>query len=137
MPFIAIAIALAGAPTQSGRSQLYDADLSDASAQLQSMIVEASRLTPTQRQNAGEFLLRLLGLSKRLHRIEENASAAEADLIRRGNAPSNELEYATAISNQLDTAQDMLVRYIDTGDRNFWDAAVASAQIARGLMADQ
>jgi hypothetical protein len=132
-----IAIALAGAPIPQSMSNLYGSDLSDASAELQSMIVEASRLTPLQRLHAGDLLQRMLQLSKRLHRIDENAEQANLDLDKRGEPRSKELEYAAAISNQLDTAQDMLSHYIGTGDQHFWNAAVASTKIARQLMADE
>ena len=117
------------------QSSSYDEELSTLSANLRALMTRAERLP--SRDVSGRVAVQkdLFELSKRLHRLEEEAMGANVELQRRGNAPDRQLLLSASISKALDLAQSLTSYYLDTGDKVFWSSALAAAQQARSLQA--
>ena len=116
---------------------LYDQDLSQLSGLLRSLMVRAERVQP--KDKAGQLAIQkeLFRLSKKLHRLEEEALGANFELVRKGNAPDRNLLLAASIANTLDSAQSLTSHYLDTRDKIFLAFALQAAKSARNMQANQ
>ncbi len=133
--FIFIASSLANHTAQAG--SLYDEEISQLAGTLRSLMVRTERIQP--KDESGKFTIQeeLFELSKKLHRLEEEASAANVELSKRGNKPDRQLLLAASICQALDLANAMTANYLDTRDKIFWSTAVQAAQSARNMQAKQ
>jgi len=129
----ALALVLASLPAVAQ----YDEELSQYSASLRVLMIQAERLRPQDSASRAAIQSELFELSKKLHRLEEEALRANTELQRRGNAPDRKLLLAAAISKSLDLAQSLIGFYLDTHDKAFWVSASQAAQSARQLLAQR
>lgn len=133
--FILIASSLANHTAQAG--SLYDEEISQLAGTLRSLMVRAERIQP--KDESGKFTIQeeLFELSKKLHRLEEEASAANVELLKRGNKPDRQLLLAASVCKALDLANAMTANWLDTRDKIFWSTAIQAAQSARNMQAKQ
>ena len=112
---------------------LYDEETSQLAGTLRSLMVRAERIQ--QKDESGRYAIQeeLFELSKKLHRLEEEASSANVELLKRGNPPDRQLLLTASICKALDLAQEMTANYLDTRDKIFWSTAVQAAQSARSM----
>jgi hypothetical protein len=132
---LAVCLVLVATPSLAQPTNLYEDDLTQLSGELRGVMVRVSQMSPPQRRGAYNIRKELLTISKKLHRIEEEAMSADLELGKQGQNPNRDLAYAAAVSEQLDTAGTMVSHYLDVGDVSFWTAAQASAKSARELTA--
>ncbi|MHB1284798.1 MAG: hypothetical protein ACYCZI_13125 [Metallibacterium scheffleri] len=128
-------IILSSAPAFAGSP--YDNELLRLSGQVRSLMLRADRDTgrnPATRQQLYEELLQV---SKRLHRLQEEAMATNNALQQSGQAPDRGLTFASCIAQTLDLAQSDTAAYLDTHDKSFQVAASGAANSALALMAAQ
>jgi hypothetical protein len=118
-----------------GQSASYDEELTELSANLRALMVRTQDLSPRDAPGRVALQAELFALSKRLHRLEEEAIGADQELRRAGRAPDRPLLLAASISKALDLARSLTGCYIDTGEKVFWSSALAAAQTARSLQA--
>lgn len=116
---------------------MYDEELSQLSGSLRALMVRAKRTHPGDEAGRVAIQQELFELSKKLHRLGEEALAANVELEQKGNAPDRQLLLAASISQALDLAESLVSYYLDTGDKVFWSSAVDAAQSARTLLAAQ
>lgn len=116
---------------------LYDEETSQLAGTLRSLMVRAERIQ--QKDESGKLTLQeeLFDLSKKLNRLEEEALAANIELLKRGNPPDRQLLLAASICKALNLAQELTANYLDTRDKIFWSTAVQAAQSARNMQARQ
>ena len=116
---------------------LYDEETSQLAGTLRSLMVRAERIQ--QKDESGKLTLQeeLFDLSKKLNRLEEEALAANIELLKRGNPPDRQLLLAASICKALNLAQELTANYLDTRDKIFWSTAVQAAQPARNMQARQ
>ena len=127
--------ALCSVASSAAAASVYDADLAEAAANLRALMAQVDQMPASQRSSAYAVRADLLELSKRLHRMEEEALSIDLALKQRGAPASRQLAYVAAISDELDMAQSMTGKFLDTGDRVFWTAALQAATTAREMMA--
>lgn len=116
---------------------LYDEETSQLAGTLRSLMVRAERIQAKDETGKVTIQAELFDLSKKLHRLEEEASAANVELLNRGNPPDRQLLLAASICKALDLAQELTANYLDTRDKIFWSTAVQAAQSARNMQAKQ
>ncbi|MEJ1958176.1 MAG: hypothetical protein WDM70_00880 [Nitrosomonadales bacterium] len=116
---------------------LYDEELSQFSGTLRSLMVRAERIQPKDDSGKNSIKTELFELSKKLHRLGEEASAADFELVKSGNPSDRQLLLTASICQALDLAQALTVNYLDTRDKIFWSTAVQAAQSARNMQAKQ
>lgn len=116
---------------------MYDEELSQLSGTLRALMVRAERNRPSDETGHLAIQKELFELSKKLHRLEEEAMATNAELLRKGNPPDRQLLLAASISKTLDLAVSLVSNYLDTRGTVFWSSAVGAAQPARTLQAAQ
>jgi hypothetical protein len=115
----------------------YDDELLQLSGQVRSLMLRADRDTgqnPVTRQQLYEQLLQV---SKRLHRLQEEAMATNNALQQSGQTTDRGLTFASCIAQTLDLAQSDTAAYLDTHDKSFQAAASRAADSAQALMAAQ
>jgi hypothetical protein len=115
----------------------YDEELSQLSGTLRALMVRAERTRSGDETGRLAIQQELFELSKKLHRLEEEAGAANVELLRRGNSPDRPLLLASSISKTLDLAASLVGNYLDTRDKVFWASAVSASQSARTMQAAQ
>jgi hypothetical protein len=127
-------VVFASAPSMAQTSS-HDEELAKLSAALRALLIRVEALAP--RDAAGRVLLQqeLFELSKRLHRLEEEAAGADLQLRQAGHPPNRQLLLSASISKSLDLAQSLTGHFLDTGDKIFWSTALAAAESARSLQA--
>lgn len=116
---------------------MYDEELSELSGTLRALMVRTERTHPNDEAGSLAIQQELFELSKKLHRLGEEAAGANVELIRKGNAPNRQLLFAASISETLDLAASLASNYLDTRDKVFWSSAVDAAKSARTLQAAQ
>lgn len=136
-PLLILCVALMCVSTSAHAQSMYDEDLLDLSARLRSVMVDIEQNLPARQINVSKMQSDLLILSKRLHRLQEEAMKADAVARAAGRPPNRQLAFAVAVSEQLDASQMMLSLFLDTKDKSLWEAAINSAKSARDLMASQ
>lgn len=134
---IVLSVVLASASLVANAEAVYDEELGHLSASLRSLLIEAERLPPGNYAARLELQRELFDLSKKLHRLGEEARKADLALQRRGNPPDRNLLLAAAISQTLDLSLSLASMYLSTGDRVFWAPAAEAAQAARSLLAQR
>lgn len=113
----------------------YDDDLRSMSGELRVMIMQAEKLNSSQEANA--LAANLFDLSKRLHRLEEEAGSANTALGRQGQPSNKGLEYAQIISKSLDLSQRLLTSYLYTLEPKFLKLSKKQATFSREILASQ
>jgi len=113
----------------------YDDDLRAMSGELRVMIMQAEKLKSSQEANA--LAANLFDLSKRLHRLEEEAGSADAALGQQGKPSDKGLEFAQAISKSLDLSQRLLTSYVYTLEPKFLYLSKKQATFPREILASQ
>lgn len=131
--FLSLAFTAGPALSQS----MYDEELSQLSGTLRALMVRAERTRPGDESGRLAIQQELFELSKKLHRLEEEAAATNIELLRKGNSPDRQLLLAASISKSLDLAVSLVSNYLDTRDKVFWSSAVGAAQTARTMQAAQ
>jgi hypothetical protein len=116
---------------------LYDQEVSELSGMLRALMVRAEKAHRPDLATRLQIQSELLELSKKLHRLEEEALGANVALLGSGRSPDRQLLLAAAICKSLDLAQSLTAHFLDTGDKVFWSVAVQAAQSARNLQAKQ
>ena len=133
-----VVIFLLAFPCASAFSQsMYDEELSQLSGALRALMVRAERTGPRDETGAIAIQKELFELSKKLHRLEEEAMDTNLELERKGNAPDRQLLLVASISHALDLAASLASNYLDTRDKVFWSSAIGAAQLARTMQAAQ
>jgi hypothetical protein len=112
---------------------MYDEELSQLSGILRSLMVRTEKNHPTNEVGRYVIQVELLELSKKLHRLEEEAMRANVELQNN----DRQLLLAASISKTLDLAQSLTGHYLVTRDNIFWSSAVGAAQSARTMQAAQ
>jgi hypothetical protein len=113
----------------------YDEELAKLSAKLRALLVQVEGLSPGDAAGRRSMQRELFDLSKRLHRLEEEALDADLQLRQAGRLPNRQLLLSASISKSLDLAQSLTSHFLDTGDKIFWSSALAAAESARSLQA--
>ncbi len=114
----------------------YDDDLSDISASLRALMIEAGKVKYHPELEI-QIRSKLLVLEKRLHRIDEEAMNANNNLLATSQNGDSGLTTAAAISEALDLTDSQIGHYLDTGNKVFLESANKAAQIARELQTSQ
>ncbi len=116
---------------------MYDEELAQLSSTLRALMVRAERNRPSDETGRLAIQKELFELSKKLHRLEEEALATNVELLRKGNPPDRQLLLTASISKTLDLVASLVSNYLDTRDKVFWSSAVGAAQSARTMQAAQ
>lgn len=114
---------------------IYDSDLTELSGTLRALMVRSEHAKQIEPSTRLKIQSELFDLSKKLHRLQEEASGADVDLMRSGRNPNRQLQITAAVCQSLDLAATLTASYLDTFDNTFWLAAVQAALIARNLQA--
>ena len=139
-PIASLIILLASLVFTSGPAfsqSMYDEELSQLSGTLRALMVRAERTRPSDATGRLTIQQELFELSKKLHRLEEEAAAANVALLSKINPPDRQLLLAASISKTLDLSASLVSNYLDTRDKIFWSSAVGVAQSARTMQAAQ
>ncbi|MGK9173220.1 hypothetical protein KXR87_08305 [Yokenella regensburgei] len=113
----------------------YDDDLRAMSGDLRAMIMQAEKIKNSQEAN--NLANNLFELSKRLHRLEEEAGSANNYLAQQGKPSDKGLEFAQNISKSLDLSQRLLTSYMYTMDQKFLNLSKKQATFSREMLASQ
>jgi len=116
---------------------LYDVETTQLAGTLRSLMVRAERINPKDESGMLTIQVELFELSKKLHRLEEEASTTDLTLQKRGSPPDRQLLLAASICKLLDLASAMTANYLNTQDKIFWSTAVQAAQTAKSMQAKQ
>ena len=116
-------------------SSPYDQELSKLAGEVRSLMIRADRLSSADKSGKVELFEMSYEISKKLHRLEEEADAANIALQQAGKAPDRGLSYAAATADALDLARKLTSAQLVTGDRNFGKSAMEAARLARTIMA--
>lgn len=118
------------APAQSA----YEDELREHGSTLRSLMIQGEKLragTP----EAAEVLEKLFELSKRLHRLEEEAYATAVKVQQSTGKAEAALYRVVAVAKAMDLAQQLTGFYMETRDRVMLAEANRAAQSARTMMA--
>src|SRR5215831_5737146 len=85
--FIGLSLGCGAAMAQS----LYDEELLQLSGTLRSLMVRAEKNRTNEEADRLVIQGELIELSKKLHRLEEEASKTDLELLRKGSAPNRQL----------------------------------------------
>ena len=135
--FFAAALALALFPLSASAASPYDDELRQLSGELRALMLRADQPAARSGQTQLELYERLFDLSKRLHRLQEEAMGANNELAQSGQPRDRGLTFAAAVADTLDLAQSHTASYLETRDKAFHTAAASAAQSARQLLAAQ
>ncbi|WP_342601460.1 hypothetical protein AAFQ97_10165 [Proteus terrae] len=113
----------------------YDKELSHMASELKVMIINADK--NISHHDSVKMRGDLLNLSKKLHRLEEEAMMVSISIANKGNPFPIELEYAQTISKSIDLSADLLGAYLRTGNKKFLDLSKEQSEFSRAIMADQ
>lgn len=135
MTFILIAALCVCLPVSSVAASPYDGDLARLSGELQALMFRADQPAANDPRVRLELQEKLVGISKQLHRIAEQAMQVNLDLEQSGQLRKASLTFAAQIAETLDLAQSDTSAYLDTRATIFRTAAATAAQSARELVA--
>ena len=134
---LAAALAFVLSPFTASATSPYDDELRQLSGELRALMLRADQPTAKSDLKRAELHFVLLDLSKRLHRLQEEAMEANSVLVQSGQPIDRGLTFAAAVADTLDLAQAHTVAYLQTRDKAFHTAAATAAQSARQLLAAQ
>nr|WP_222124872.1 hypothetical protein [Variovorax boronicumulans] len=112
----------------------YDEELTQLAAALRSMHIRAERARLADSEVRFQIKSELFEVSKRLHRLEEEALATDFELQKRGDLPEKKLILAAGVAKALDFSRSMIDSYLETNDKAFLTAASQASVIARSLL---
>ena len=124
-------------PSIANATTMYDTDLAELASQLRADMIQVERMTPAQRFADTALRHDMFEIEKTAHRLSEEAMAANLRLEQQGQAPSLELESASAASDEIDLAQSLTTTFMDTGNPIFWKQAQQVATMARNVIASR
>ena len=123
-------------PVVAGTSAYQD-DLSELSSRLRATFVRAEGIRPSDFEKRNAIQHDLFEISKRLHRLEEEAGGANLSLLKSGAEGDSNLSIAGGTAKALDLAQSMLSSYLDTNNKIFWSTGLEVMKLSRDLQAAQ
>ncbi|HHR6459151.1 TPA: hypothetical protein ACS78F_000523 [Providencia alcalifaciens] len=113
----------------------YDKELAGMASELKVMIINSDR--NISYPESVEMRKSILNLSKRLHRLQEEAMMASISIVDSGNPYPDELEYAQNLSKSIDLSADLLGSYLRTGNKKFLNLSKKQSEFSRAILADQ
>lgn len=111
----------------------YEDELREHGSTLRSLMFQGEKLRP-ESQEAAEVIAKLFELSKRLHRLEEEAYSTAIKVQQSTGRAEPVLYRVVAIAKAMDMAQQLTAFYVKTRDRVMLVEANRIAQSARTLL---
>jgi hypothetical protein len=114
---------------------IYDDEVSELAGTLRGLMIRAEKTRMPDSNTYMNIKNDLFELTKKLHRLSEEALTANLKLMETGRKPDRYLLLTVAMCEYLSLADFLTSSYLDTGDKVFWNAAVQAAKSARELQA--
>ena len=111
----------------------YATDLTDNFATFKSLFARAERVSPTNRRGKLSIQTEAVNLQEKLSALSLGASEANLALAKGGDENDRNLLLVSSSAESLILANNLLVYYLNTGDKGFLVQSNAATTIARSL----
>ena len=128
----ALASILCALPVQA--QSVYDEDLSQLSASVRAVQIRIERSKSSDIAGGVVLKTELFELSKKLHRLEEEAVGTDLEMQKQGNPPDPKLLLAASVAKALDLSQSLAGYYLETRENIFLVSSKQASQAARKLL---